>query len=234
MPRLQVLARSIASSVLLACGGGDPTPDADSADASSGTATSTDASTTATASTSASTSASASASDTASESASSGADTTASASTSSDTTGADPLAECDDPDLTWRTGMKTYYESYPEPGSEECVEFNGCKYQGQFAACENTMPERWVAAHDLAAVFPLGDLALHRLCIRSGEHTLVVTVVDTCADADCDGCCSENRGDADALVDLEKYTAERFGVEDGPIEWADLGPGDPSFDGCNG
>ena len=102
-----------------------------------------------------------------------------------------------------------------------------------FAACENTMPERWVMAHDIVAVFPLGDLALHRLCLRSGDATIVVTVLDTCADSDCDGCCTENLGDAEALIDLEKYTNERFGVEDGPIEWADLGPGDPSFDGCN-
>lgn len=157
------------------------------------------------------------------------ADTTAAA---EGTTGS-PTALCDDPGLVWRSGNKTNYESYPDPGSPECVEFNGCKWAGQFAACENTMPEEWVMAHDIVAVFPLEDLALHRLCLRSGDTTLVVTVLDTCADSDCDGCCTENLGDADALVDLEKYTNERFGVEDGPIEWADLGPGDPSFDGCN-
>lgn len=148
------------------------------------------------------------------------------------TTGS-PTSLCDDPGLVWRSGNKTNYESYPDPGSPECVEFNGCEYLGQFAACENTMPEEWVMAHDIAAVFPLADLALHRLCLRSGDATIVVTVIDTCADSDCDGCCTENLGDADALIDLEKYTNERFGVEDGPLEWADLGPGDPSFDGCN-
>jgi hypothetical protein len=153
--------------------------------------------------------------------------------TDADATTGSPTASCDDPALVWRTGNKTNYESYPDPGSRECIEFNGCKYVGQFAACENTMPERWVMAHDIVAVFPLGDLALHRLCLRSGDETIVVTVIDTCADSDCDGCCTENLGDADALIDLEKYTNERFGVEDGPIEWADLGPGDPSFDGCN-
>ena len=165
---------------------------------------------------------------------------TSAASTSQDATAADtdgttgsPTSLCEDPGLVWHTGNKTNYESYPDPGSPECVEFNGCKYVGQFAACENTMSERWVMAHDIVAVFPLGELALHRLCLRSGDATLVVTVLDTCADSDCDGCCTENLGDADALIDLEKYTNERFGVEDGPIEWADLGPGDPSFDGCN-
>lgn len=167
-----------------------------------------------------------------------GADATPGDTSTGDTMGNDettgsPVALCDDPGLVWRSGNKTNYESYPDPGSRECVEFNGCKYVGQFAACENTMPERWVMAHDIAAVFPLDDLALHRLCLRSGDATIVVTVIDTCADSDCDGCCTENLGDADALIDIEKYTNERFGVEDGPIEWADLGPGDPSFDGCN-
>ena len=151
----------------------------------------------------------------------------------SDGTTGSPTSLCDDPGLVWHSGNKTNYESYPDPGSRECIEFNGCKYVGQFAACENTMPERWVMAHDIVAVFPLGDLALHRLCLRSGDASIVVTVLDTCADSDCDGCCTENLGDAEALIDLEKYTNERFGVEDGPIEWADLGPGDPSFDGCN-
>jgi len=136
--------------------------------------------------------------------------------------------------LVWKTANKTTYTSYPEPGSEECIEFSGCEYQGQFAACDDTMPEAWVAAHDIAALYPLGELALHDICIRAGDEAMVVTVVDTCADSDCDGCCSENRGDADALVDLEKYTNTRFGLDDGPIEWADLGPHpESSFDGCN-
>jgi hypothetical protein len=142
-------------------------------------------------------------------------------------------AACDDPGLQWHTANKTNYESYPAPDSEECVVYHGCDYLGQFAACDNTMPEAWVASHDIVAVFPLGDLALHRLCLRAGDRSHVVTVIDTCADSDCDGCCSENRGDADALVDVESYTDMRLGIPDGPIEWADLGPGDPSFDGCN-
>ena len=150
----------------------------------------------------------------------------------SDDSGAD-LSECEAPGLVWHTANKTNYESYPAPGSEECVVYNGCEYLGEFAACENTMPETWVASHDIVSVFPLGDLALHRLCLRAGDQLRVVTVIDTCADSDCDGCCSENRGDAEALIDIETYTDARFGVEDGPIEWADLGAGDPSFDGCN-
>jgi len=52
---------------------------------------------------------------------------------------------------------------------------------------------------------------------------MIVHVLDTCADSDCSGCCSENRGSADALIDLESYTNARWGLDDGPIEWADLG-----------
>jgi hypothetical protein len=149
------------------------------------------------------------------------------------TTAGASLEECDDASLVWHTGNKTTYESYPDPNSDECTMYNGCEYIGQFYACDNTMPQSWVMAHDIAAVFPLGDLALHRLCLRSGDQTMIVTVVDTCADSDCEGCCTENRGGADALVDLEKYTNDRWGLEDGSLEWADLGPGDMSFDGCN-
>jgi hypothetical protein len=53
---------------------------------------------------------------------------------------------------------------------------------------------------------------------------MVVTVYDTCGDSDCGGCCTENRGNADALIDLEKYTNQRWGLDDGRIQWADLGP----------
>jgi hypothetical protein len=134
------------------------------------------------------------------------------------------LDECDDPGLTWNTANKTNYTSYPEPGSQECVEFNGCMWEGLFAGCDGKQTEAWVEAHDIAAVFPdFNSLEHHRLCLRSGNRRMIVHVLDTCADSDCSGCCSENRGSADALIDLESYTNARWGLEDGPIEWADLG-----------
>ena len=52
----------------------------------------------------------------------------------------------------------------------------------------------------------------------------MATVYDQCGDHDCNGCCTDHKGDADQLIDLEIYTHERFGVEDGDVEWADLGP----------
>lgn len=131
---------------------------------------------------------------------------------------------CDSPNLVWRTAMKTNYTSYPEPGSEECIKYSGCKYQGMFAACgEQRKSLDWVKAHNIAALFPLEDMALHNICIRAGSKTMEVTVYDTCGDHDCNGCCTRNKGRADALVDLESFTNDRFGTPDGRIEWADLG-----------
>jgi hypothetical protein len=53
---------------------------------------------------------------------------------------------------------------------------------------------------------------------------MIVNVIDTCADSDCDGCCTENQGQNDALIDLESFTNARWGLPDGIINWADLGP----------
>ena len=135
-----------------------------------------------------------------------------------------PLLTCASPGLVWHTASKTNYTSYPEPGSEECIKYSGCKYQGQFSACGDERKSLdWVKAHNLAAFFPLGRMKLHNLCLRAGGKTMEVTVYDTCGDHDCNGCCTRNRGDAAALIDLESFTNARFGVPDGRIEWADLG-----------
>jgi hypothetical protein len=104
-----------------------------------------------------------------------------------------------------------------------------------FAACDDTKAESWVTRHNIVSIFPdLNTYALHDLCLEKpdGSNPIIVTVYDTCADADCDGCCTQNRGSADALIDVESYTAKRWGVDDGPIQWADLGP--TTSDGCSG
>ena len=79
-------------------------------------------------------------------------------------------------------------------------------------------------------LFPQTGLENHDICIKQGNKTMRVTVLDTCGDSDCDGCCTENRGNADRLIDLEKYTNERWGLDDGAIQWADIGPNATS---CN-
>jgi hypothetical protein len=147
-------------------------------------------------------------------------------------TGGAAGAGCDAPGLTWKTANKTNYTSYPDPGSEECIKYNGCTWAGQFAGCNGTKPEAWVSAHNIVAAFPdFNALKLHDLCLRKGSKTIVVTVLDTCGDSDCSGCCTANKGDADELIDVESYTDARWGVADGRIEWADLGP--TTGGGCN-
>jgi hypothetical protein len=133
-------------------------------------------------------------------------------------------SECDAPGLVWKSANKTNYTSYPAPGSDECLKFSGCEYEGLFAACEEKQTLDWVKAHNIVAAFPLNNLELHDLCLKSGSKTIVVTVYDTCGDDDCDGCCTQNKGDKDELIDVESFTDQRWGVDDGAIEWADLGP----------
>lgn len=139
---------------------------------------------------------------------------------------------CAGASLVWHPASKTSYESYPAPGSEECIKFSGCKYEGLFTACKDKHPLSWVQSHNIVAVFPnFGALRLHDLCLRAGGKTIVVTAYDTCGDADCDGCCTQNARPSGSLVDVESFTNARWGVADGPIEWADLGP--TSGTGCD-
>ena len=145
-------------------------------------------------------------------------------------TGGQAATACDDAGLVWKSGKKTTYTSYPDPNSEECIVYNGCMWAGWFANCDEQQSEAWVETHDIAAMFPDSGYELHDICIRSGERTMIVTIYDTCGDSDCDGCCTENKGDADALIDLESFTNARWGLPDGDLEWADLGP--TSSDGC--
>jgi hypothetical protein len=145
------------------------------------------------------------------------------------TTGSDCGSQ---PGLTWKTARKTWYTSYPAPGSKECIVYSGCQYQGQFAACAGTKSKAWVQAHNIVAFFPLGNRSLHDICIRAKGKSMIVTVYDTCGDGDCGGCCTKNKGSNDALIDLESFTNQRWGMgDDVPLEWADLGP--TKGGGCN-
>jgi hypothetical protein len=149
-------------------------------------------------------------------------------------------ADCNTPGLTWHSANKTTFDSYPDPGSPECIQYNGCAYEGGFAACNKTESKAWVSSHNIVSVFPnlgkasqgIGALALHGLCLKSGSKSIVVTVLDECADSDCSGCCTQNKGSAEELIDIESFTDARWGVDDGPIQWADLGPTKTA--GCNG
>lgn len=133
--------------------------------------------------------------------------------------------------LTFQWANATNYTSYPDPGSEECIVYNGCMWAGYFATVEGQQTEQWVKTHNIVAFFSAGDgnagldtYKLKRLRLRKNGHELDVRVYDTCGDSDCDGCCTTNatRNGYTTLIDLESYTYARFGQGDGPIEWACL------------
>ncbi|WP_141732845.1 chitinase [Oligoflexus tunisiensis] len=128
------------------------------------------------------------------------------------------------PSLIWRQANMTHFTSYPDPGSEECIKYNGCKWAGMFAALPGKQPESWVKANNIAAVhakdFP--GLKLKTLRLRKDSRQIDVKVYDMCSDSDCNGCCTQNSQSTGFLIDLESYTAERFGKSDGIVEWTCL------------
>jgi hypothetical protein len=125
--------------------------------------------------------------------------------------------------LTWRKANLTWFTSYPDPGSEECIKYNGCTWAGQFAFA-GKQSESWVMSHNIAAVHSkdASTYKLKTLRLRQGAKQIDVTVYDMCADSDCSGCCTANSRSTGFLIDIEKYTAERFGTRDGVVDWACL------------
>ena len=129
---------------------------------------------------------------------------------------------------TWRRANLTHFDSYPDPGSEECVQYNGCSWAGLFAFISGKQPESWVMANNIAAVhskdartYKLRTLRLRREG-RAEGNTIDVKVYDQCSDADCNGCCTRNARETGFLIDLESHTMQRFGGEDGVVEWTCL------------
>jgi hypothetical protein len=126
--------------------------------------------------------------------------------------------------LTFRRANLTNFESYPDPNSEECVKFNGCKWAGQFAALDGKQSKQWVKDHNIVAVHEkdFNKYKLKTLRLKKSGKQIDVTVYDECADSDCDGCCTQNAKQTGFLIDIEKFTKQRFGTGDGIVEWACL------------
>ena len=128
-------------------------------------------------------------------------------------------------DTVWHQANLTWYTSWPEPGSEECIEYNGCTWAGYFAGVDGQMTEEWVKEHNIIAVHEKDwkKYKLKTFRLRMNGSTIDAVVYDMCSDSDCDGCCTENAGDIGFLIDIEKYTRERFdGNGDGVVEWTCL------------
>jgi hypothetical protein len=130
----------------------------------------------------------------------------------------------DDDKLTWQRANLTTYTSYPAKGSDECIHYNGCFWEGRFTAFgdHQKMPPAWVAAHNIASVRfdHFNERAFRTLRVKAGRREIDVVVYDSCADSDCNGCCTRNSSETGFLIDLEVHTAARFGVYDGTVEWA--------------
>lgn len=128
-------------------------------------------------------------------------------------------------DTVWHQANLTWYTSWPEPDSEECIEYNGCMWAGYFAGVEGQMTEEWVSQHNIIAVHEKDwkQYKLKTFRLRMNGSTIDAVVYDMCSDSDCDGCCTENAGEIGFLIDIEKYTRERFdGNGDGVVEWTCL------------
>lgn len=126
------------------------------------------------------------------------------------------------PDTVWNKANLTWYESYPDPGSEECIEYNGCLWAGYFAALDEQQTEEWVKANNIIAVhekdFERYKLKTFRL--RKNGAEIDAVVYDKCADSDCDGCCTQNAGALNFLIDIEVNTRARFhNYGSGSVEW---------------
>jgi hypothetical protein len=121
----------------------------------------------------------------------------------------------------WQRARLTNYESYPEPGSEECIKYNGCKWAGMFYGVNEKKPESWVARRNIAAVHQMHwrQFGGKSLRLRQGGREIVVEVLDLCSDADCNGCCTKNLGGDGFLIDIEKHTMARFGSGSGTVEF---------------
>lgn len=127
-------------------------------------------------------------------------------------------------DPQWYTAHLTNYTSYPEKGSKECIDYNGCKWAGYFAGLEKKQPESWVKKNNIVAVHSKdwGKLQGKSLMLHQGESDIKVVVYDLCSDEDCDGCCTANLGNDGYLIDIEKYTMERFGSGSGIVDWREV------------
>ena len=121
----------------------------------------------------------------------------------------------------WQSAALTNYESYPDPGSEECTKYNGCKWAGQFYGVQGKKTENWVARRNIAAVHQKhwNRFAGKNLRLRQGGREIVVQVLDLCSDTDCAGCCTNNLGGDGYLIDIEKHTMQRFGSGSGMVEF---------------
>ena len=93
-------------------------------------------------------------------------------------------------DTVWNKANLTWYTSWPEPGSEECEDYNGCTWAGWFAGLDEQQTEEWVSEHNIIAIHEKDwdTYKLKTFRLRKSGHTIDAVVYDMCSDSDCDGC----------------------------------------------
>ena len=142
--------------------------------------------------------------------------------------GASPASSATAADTVWNKAYLTWYISWPDPGSEECVVYNGCEWAGYFAGLDDQQTEQWVSEHNIISIHEKdwNKYKLKNFRLRQNGRTIDAVVYDMCSDSDCDGCCTQNAGDLGFLIDVESYTCERLTGSkegcDGVVEWTCL------------
>lgn len=127
----------------------------------------------------------------------------------------------------WKTAQLTTYTSFPtcckkspaydpKASKEECEDYSGCKYMGQFAAI-GTKSFDWVKGHNVVAFYDDADkkgsqfnkkYGGRKIKLRKNGKEFEAIVADTCGNKDCSNCCTKN-SKGGFLVDMEYWTAER-------------------------
>ena len=150
------------------------------------------------------------------------------------------------------TASFTYYDSYPaccpdnpnynpKASTEECDDYSGCKYSGDFAAIGHKSFS-YVKSNNLIAFYDNSDPSGKKFMTNYGGKQIKLTkgtvsftaqIADTCGNGDCNNCCSKNSQPTGFLVDMEYYTLIRnfgsTGAADGSIKFEILGS-DPVCD----
>jgi hypothetical protein len=137
----------------------------------------------------------------------------------------------------WKQASWTHYISYapccedspnydPSADTTECDLYSACDYTGQFAY-GGQKPFNWVQSNNIVAFFSTYNdntsFGNKRIRVSAAGKTVEALVLDTCADSDCDGCCTGNANPSGYLVDMEYWTVvNNFGdisTAQGQICW---------------
>lgn len=151
------------------------------------------------------------------------------------------LAAASQGQVQWNVAHATYYESYApcckgyptynaSANTEECTDYEACKYVGEFAGYNTkTLTLDEVKTTNIVSYYdkskqngmnPAQSTKWFRANIMGKtievmhpvtKKTMIVKPLDTCSDANCENCCSTNaHPQSNILLDFEIHTALKF------------------------